>query len=265
MKYKRVVVTRYGGPEVLQVLEDELPEPQSREVRVKILATGVSFADIMIRKGVYPKVKPPVPFTPGYDFVGVVDKLGEGVSSLAEGQLVAALTIVGSYAEFICLPATELVPMLSGLDPAEAVALVLNYVTAHQMMHCTAKVKSDGGILIHGAAGGVGTALLQLGRLANLEMYGTASKLKHDLVSELGGTPIDYKSEDFVERVWELAGDGMDAVFDPISAPNWRRSYSTLRKGGCSRLRRLFRRCRRRQLAPDNARVRLACPVGYHA
>jgi NADPH:quinone reductase-like Zn-dependent oxidoreductase len=237
MKYHRIVVTQHGGPEVLQVVEEDLPEPQAGEVRVKVLAAGVSAYDLMFRcSGTLPGT-PRVPFTLGEDIVGVVDKLGEGVSTLEPGQTVAGATfclgVGGGYAEFVCLPASELVPVPSGVDPAQAVCLVVNYLTAHMAMHRSARVQSGERILVHGAAGGVGTALLDLGALAGLEMYGTASRHNHELVSALGATPIDYRTEDFVERIRSLTGDGVDVVFDPIGGARqlWR-SYRALRKGG---------------------------------
>src|SRR5829696_8862957 len=232
MKYKRVVVSRPGGPEVLQLREEELPEPGLAEVRVRILATGVSLPDLMMREGVHPE-KPRLPFTPGWDLVGVVDKLGVGASTLELGQMVAALPVTGGYAEFICLPQEELVPVPAGLDPAEALSVVFNYVTAYQMMRRTARVRPGQRVLIHAAAGGIGTALLQLGRLVDLEMYRTASAAKGELVSSLGTTPIDYHNVDFVQEILRLTGDGVDAVFDGISSTThlWR-SYKTLRAGG---------------------------------
>jgi NADPH:quinone reductase-like Zn-dependent oxidoreductase len=231
MKYKRVVITRHGGSEVLQVVEEELPEPTAGQVRVKILATGAAFTDVLMREGLYPGV-PPIPYSPGYDIVGVVDRLGLAVSNLELGQVVVALTIVGGYAEYICLPAEDLVLVPTGVDPIEACCLPLAYVTAYQMLHRIAQVKPGKRILIHGAAGGVGTALLQLGKLVDLQMYGTASNPKHDVVSSLGGTPIDYKNEDFVQRIRELTGDGVDVVFDAVGGNYLRRSYKTLRAGG---------------------------------
>ena len=237
MKHRRVVVTRHGGPDVLQVVEEDRPEPRAGEVRVKVLAAGVSAYDLMFRRSGLLPGTPRVPFTPGADVVGVVDKLGEGVSSVEPGQAVAGATFAlgasGGYAEFICLPASELVPVPSGVDPAQAVCVVVNYLTAHMVMHRTASVRSGERILVHGAAGGVGTALLELGKLAGLEMYGTASKYNHELVSALGATPIDYRTEDFVERIRGLTGDGVDAVFDPIGGARqlWR-SYRVLRQGG---------------------------------
>jgi NADPH2:quinone reductase len=221
-----------GGPEVLEVREEELPEPGLGEVRVRILATGVSLPDLMMREGVHPE-RPRLPFTPGWDLVGVVDKLGAGASTLEPGQMVAALPVWGGNAEFICLPQEELVHVPAGLDPAEALCLVFNYVTAYQMMRRTARVKPGQHVLIHAAAGGIGTALLQLGRLVDLEMYGTASARKHELVSSLGGTPIDYRNVDFVEAIRRLTGDGVDVVFDGICSTDYlRRSFKSLRPGG---------------------------------
>jgi len=237
MKHHRVVVTRHGGPDVLQMVEEDRPEPRAGEVRVKVLAAGVSAYDLMFRRSRLLPGTPRVPFTLGEDVVGVVDTLGEDVATVEPGQMVAGATfclgVGGGYAEFICLPAGELVPVPSGVDPAEAVCVVVNYLTAHMAMHRAANVRSGERILVHGAAGGVGTALLELGRLAGLEMYGTASRYNHELVSALGATPIDYRTEDFVERIHSLTGDGVDAVFDPIGGARqlWR-SYRALRKGG---------------------------------
>src|SRR5512145_2477756 len=174
MRHTRIIVTHYGGLDALQVVEEECPEPKDGEVRVRVLAAGVCLPDIMAREGVHPET-PPVPYTPGWDLVGEVDRLGNGVSGIEPGQIVAAMPIHGAYAEFVCLPQRELIPVPSGLDAAAAVSLILNYITAYQMLHHSAKVKSGQRVLIHGAAGGVGTALLQLGRLAGLEMYGTCS------------------------------------------------------------------------------------------
>lgn len=237
LKNHRVVVTKHGGPEVLQLVEEELPEPQIGEVRVKVLAAGISAYDLMHRSsGLLPGTPKP-PFTLGEDIVGVVDKLGEGVTSLSPGHMVAGATFClglgGGYAEFVCLPASELVSVPPGVDPAQAVCVVVNYLTAHMAMHRTANVQSGERILVHAAAGGVGTALLELGQLAVLEMYGTASNYNHELVSALGATPIDYHTEDFVKRVHELTGDGVDVVFDPVGGARqlWR-SHRTLAKNG---------------------------------
>jgi NADPH2:quinone reductase len=231
MKHKRSIVTRYGGPEALQIIEEECPEPKNGEVRVRVLAAGVAMPDIMAREGVHPET-PEVPYTPGWDLVGEVDRLGSNTNGFEPGQIVAAMPIHGAYAEFVCLPQTELVPVPSGLDAAEAVALVLNYITAYQMLHHSAKVKPGQHVLFHGASGGVGTALLQLGRLAELKMLGTCSARSAPAVSELGGVPIDYKIQDYVKEVRRLTDDGVDAVFDPIGGSHLWHSRRALRPGG---------------------------------
>jgi NADPH:quinone reductase-like Zn-dependent oxidoreductase len=231
MRNTRIIVTHYGGPDALQVVEEECPEPKDGEVRVRVRAAGVSLPDVMAREGVHPET-PSVPFTPGWDLVGVVDRLGGGISGIEPGQRVAAMPIHGAYAEFVCLPQSELVPVPSGLDAAEAVSLVLNYVTAYQMLHRAAKIKSGQRVLIHGAAGGVGTALLQLGRLAGLEMYGTCSSRGAPTVSNLGGIPIDYQHQDFVAETQRLTGEGVDVVFDPIGGRHLWLSREALRPGG---------------------------------
>ena len=232
MKNSRVVITALGGPEVLKPIEEDIPTPLPGQVRLKVLVTGVAFADVLMRYGMYPNT-PPLPFSPGYDVVGVIDAIGENVTEFATGDMVAALTMTGGYARYLCIVASELIRVPVGVDPAEAVSLVLNYVTAQQLIHRIALLQSGQSVLIHGAGGGVGTALLELGQLAGLKMFGTASRAKHDLVSARGGIPIDYKSDDFVTRVLQMTGNqGVDAVFDPVGGSNWWRSYKTLRTGG---------------------------------
>jgi NADPH2:quinone reductase len=192
-----------------------------------VLAADVSLPDVLAREGVHPKTARP-PFTPGWDLVGVVDRLGDGVTGIEPGQVVAAMPIHGAYAEIVCLPENELVPVPPGLDAAEAVSLVLNSITAYQMLHRSAKVRPGQRVLIHGASAGVGTALLQLGRLAGLEMYGTCSARGTATVTELGAVPIDYRRQDFVREVLRLTGDGVDAVFDPIGGAHLWRSRAAL-------------------------------------
>ncbi|MFC2095117.1 zinc-binding dehydrogenase [Candidatus Bipolaricaulota bacterium] len=233
MKHHRIVVTKIGGPEVLEFVEADCPDPQAGEVRVKVLVAGVSAYDLMIRSS---RLMPPrPPYTPGVDIVGTIEKLGKGVDGFETGQTVAALLEMegGGYTELLCLPASACVPVPSDLDPAQAVCLVANYLTAHNELHRAAKVQNGERILVQGAAGGVGSALLELGKLLELKMYGTASKHNHELVSSLGATPIDYKNENFVRRIRQLTGDGVDVVFDPIGGGRQLlRSYRALRKGG---------------------------------
>lgn len=231
MKHTRIVVANYGGPATLDVVEEDRPEPGEGEARVRVLAAGVSLPDVLMREGVHVET-PRLPFTPGWDFVGVVDELGPETSAVEVGQVVAALPIRGAYAEYVCLPERELVPVPPDVDPAEAVSLVLNYVTAYQMMHRSAKVKPGQRVLIHGAAGGVGTALLQLGRVAGLEMYGNCSLRGAEIVRELGAIPIDYQHQDFVREIHRLTGDGVDVVFDPLAGTHLWESRRALRRGG---------------------------------
>ena len=212
-------------------MEEDAPEPNRGEVRVRVQAAGVSLPDVMAREGIHPET-PEVPFTPGWDLVGVIDKLGDGVSGFSPGQLVASMPIHGAYTRFIVLPQSEIVLVPAGLDAGEAVSVILNYITAYQMMHRTTQVRSGQRALIHGASGGVGTALLQLGALSGLEMYGTASARAAADVARLGAVPIDYKQKDFVEEIRRLTGDGVDVVFDHIGGSHLWKSRKALRRGG---------------------------------
>ena len=231
VKHRRIIVTHYGGPDALQVVEEDCPDPKRGEVRVEVLAAGVSLPDVMAREGFHPET-PKVPFTPGWDLVGVVDSAGEGANRFERGQMVTAMPISGAYAEFVCLQERELVPVPPGLDAGAAVSLVLNYVTAYQMLHRSVKLKTGERALVHGAAGGVGSALLQLGRLAGLKLYGTCSSRGAAVVRELGAIPIDYKDQDFVEEIRRLTTGGVDVVFDGIGGSHVWRSREALRSGG---------------------------------
>jgi NADPH2:quinone reductase len=228
MKYRRIIVNRRRQ---LELVEEDLANPCPGEVRLKMLAAGVSYPDVMMRQGIHPEARRP-PFTPGWDVVGTVDVLGDGVEGVPPGATVAAMPIVGGYAEYLCLPATELVRVPPGLDPAEAVCLLLNYVTAYQMLHRSAQARPGESALIHSAAGGVGTALLQLARLHGIEAYGTASAGKLRTVESLGGHAIDYKHSDFLEQIRGSARGGVDIVFDGIGGWNLLRSWRALTAGG---------------------------------
>lgn len=228
MKNRRIIVNRQRQ---LELVEEDLPAPGPGEVRLKMLAAGVSFPDVMMREGVHPEARKP-PFTPGWDIVGVVDALGEGVKTVPLGDTVAAMPIVGCYAEYLCLPETELVRVPPQLDPAEAVCLILNYVTAYQMLHRSAQAKPGETALIHGAAGGVGTALLQLAKLHGVKTFGTASTKKLKIVESLGGQAIDYKQCDFLEYIRSSPNGAVDIVFDAIGGWNLVRSFRAMRKGG---------------------------------
>lgn len=233
MNWKHVDVVDFGGPENLRVAEETaLPEPQHGQVRVKVLTAGTGFTDTIIRKGQYPYVKSKPPFTLGYDWFGVVDKAGAEVTTLKVGDYVADMPRIGGYTQYLCADAERLVPCPTRLDPAAAVCMILPYTTAYQMLTRECSLKKGDTILVHAAGGAVGTALLELGRLMGLTVYGTASKGKHAMVSALGATPIDYRNKDFVARTLRLSPKGVQAVFDPIGGRNWARSYRCLARGG---------------------------------
>ena len=200
---KRVVVDHYGGPEVLKVVEDEDPRPGRGEVRVRVLAAGVSYTDAMLRVGSYLGVPKP-PFTPGYELVGVVEELGPGCTRLRVGDRIGALTVWGADAERVCVLEANAVEVPEDVDPAQILSLVFTYMTAYQLLHRTARVKSGETVLVHGAAGRVGTAVLELGAVAGLRMYGTCSARDVAAVERLGAVAIDYRNEDFLARVREL-------------------------------------------------------------
>jgi len=231
MKYKSVVVTRKGGPEVLQIVENDLRLPATNEVRIKVLATGVGRTDINYRYGLSP-FAPKVPFVPGYEVMGVVDAIGEGITRVAVGDRVAALIGHGGYTEVIYLRQEHLAPVPSSLDPADVVTVVLNYVSAYQMLHRVAKVKAGDKVLINGASGGMGTALLELGKLAGLKMYGTASRNKHNILTQYGFIPIDYHTEDFVDVIRQTEPSGLNFVFEGVGGKQGDHALSILRNGG---------------------------------
>jgi NADPH:quinone reductase-like Zn-dependent oxidoreductase len=229
--YKSLMVTRRGGPQALQFVEQELRPPAGGEARIRILATPVCQDDIAIRVGNRPFLKKP-PFSPGYAFIGVVEALGAGVQGLAVGDRVGALTQFGSHSEVIYWPAEALVPVPTELDPAEAAPLLLNYLVAYQILHRVAKVKPGDKVLIIGASGGVGTAFLQLGKLAGLQMYGLASASKHGILREYGAVPLDYSSQDYVQILQETEPQGLDFVFNGMGEETFGPSLAVLKRGG---------------------------------
>ena len=231
MQYKSIIATARGGPEVLQVVENDLRAPSAGEARVRVLATPVCQDDVAVRLGNRPFL-PKFPFVPGYATIGVVDALGEGVTRLALGDRVGALTNYGSYAEVVYWDAAKLVPVPSSLDPAEAATLMLNYLVGYQVLHRVAEVKPGDRVLIVGASGGVGTAFLQLGRLAGLVMYGLASRSKHPILIAYGATPIDYRTQDFVQVLRQAEPEGIDFVFNGMADAYFERGMAVLRRGG---------------------------------
>ncbi len=237
MKYRSVVATRLGSPDVLQITENDLRPPTSGEVRVKVLAASVCQPDITVRSGeaLYsgtPLGKKP-PFVPGYAIIGDVEAVGEGVTEVAIGDRVGVLTVVGGYTEYLYWRSDRLIPVPTTVNPVEAVPLILNYIVAYHTLHRSAKVKAGEIVCIIGASGGIGTALLQLGQLADLKMYGLASKSKHAVLTQYGAIPIDYHMQDFVEVIRQAEPDGIDVVLDGMSRlDSIRGGLSLLRRGG---------------------------------
>jgi NADPH2:quinone reductase len=226
---RAVMLNRYGGPEGLAVVDAPMPQAGHGQVRVRVLASSLNYTEVLIRKHLYPQtsaMKPP--FIMGYDVVGEIDQLGAGVHGLAIGERVAAMTVTGSNADYRVLKAAGLTRVPPDIDPAEAATLVLSWMTAYQLLHRSAKVTAGQRVLVHGAAGAVGQALVVLARLAGLEVWGGAYGKHAALVRELGATPVDYQTEDFT-RV--LPG-GFDVVFDGIGEEGYRRSFASLKRGG---------------------------------
>ena len=234
MAWQSIRIARFGGPEVLELAEQpEIPEPGPGEVRIKVLAAGTGFTDTFIRRGTYPDFKGPLPFTPGYDLVGVVDKAGPGVTEPPVGQMVADLCVTGGYAQYAIRPADLLVAVPDGLDPAEAVCIPLAYMTAFQMLTRYRRLPPGAAILVVGASGTVGTALLDLARHFGIKAIGTCSAANIAAVERFGATALDYRATDFVVAVRRLrAGSGVALAFDAIGGGHFARSFQCLARGG---------------------------------
>ncbi len=230
MRNRRAIIRSIGGPEVIDVVEEEIGPPGPGLVQVRVLASGVAYGDVQKRRGLVPGMRPPL--TPGYDLAGEVEGCGAGATRFAPGHRVAAFVVNGANAERVHVPERLLVRVPAGVESTEAAALVLDHVTAWQMLERVARVEPGERVLVHGAGGGVGTALLELARLRGAVAFGTASRAKHEVVARLGGVPIDYRSEDFVKVVRERTGTGVDAVFDHVGGSHLARSRSVLRPGG---------------------------------
>jgi NADPH:quinone reductase-like Zn-dependent oxidoreductase len=229
MSTQRVAVAIVDGRRVLQPsAAEDAAAPGVGEVAVRMTAAGVSYGDILARVGVLPGTGKPG-YVPGFDVTGTVEKVGASVAGLEVGEPVTGLLPHGGYAEVVCVPAELLLPLPEGVAPTDAAAAALNYFVAYQMLHRVADPRSGGRILAHGAGSGVGRALVELGRRAGLEVFGTASRAK-DEAAALGAIPIDYQTEDFVAVVRDAGG--VDAAFDAIGGTHFFGSYRTLRRGG---------------------------------
>ena len=228
-KIRKVVITAYGDESVLAVVKAELPEPKAREVQLAVEYSITSGSDVNMRRGTYPLQKKP-PLTPGYSVVGTVLVNGQGCSKFAVGARVACLSKYDGQAERINLPEKYLVPVPDGVDGGEAVSIVLDWVTAYEMLVRAAKVKPGQKVFVHGLSGGVGGALLRLGVVLGVTVYGTASAKKHEELKALGAVPLDYSNKDWIAEMQGLGG--VDAVFDALGYESFDESYSILKKGG---------------------------------
>ena len=231
---RAIWVSRHGGPEVLEVRDTPDPRPGAGQVLVRVRAAGLNFAEIMGRLGLYPDAPRP-PCVLGYEAAGTVEQLGSGVTSLAPGQRVLALSRFGAQADAVCVPAVQAVPMPDAMTFEEAAALPVNYVTAYHALFRVAALRPREKVLVHMAAGGVGLAALQLCRtVPDVETFGTSSASKHDVLRSEGcDHPIDYRSLDYEDEVRKLTGGkGVDVVLDPLGGNDWKKGYRLLRPAG---------------------------------
>jgi NADPH:quinone reductase-like Zn-dependent oxidoreductase len=229
--YRAVMVTKKGGSDVLEIVELPSEAPGPGQLRVRVRAAGVGSTDLVMLSGGY-RYAPKIPFVPGYEVAGVVDAIGAGVTGFEVGQRVAALTVYGGFAEFVVRDAEHFIPIPDGVSDRDAAAVVLNFVTAWQMIYRVAKVRAGQTVLVTGASGGVGTAALQFLRMAGVKTYGAASVSKHSTVRSLGAIPIDYRAGPLDRLVRALEPDGVDFAFDAIGGANIGPCIGALRRGG---------------------------------
>lgn len=227
---RAIFITKHGGPEVLEVREAPTPEPGAGQVRVAVELAGLNFAELSARQGLYPDAPKP-PCVVGYEGSGVVEALGEGVTALAVGDRVAFMSRFGGHASHVVVPVDQALRMPESMSFEHAAAMPVNYLTAHHMLFEIARIRPGAHVLVHMAAGGVGTAALQLCRtVPDVTTYGTASAGKHDYVREHGCThPIDYRSKDYAQEIQRLTeGRGVDVVLDALGGGDWRKGYGLL-------------------------------------
>ena len=227
-------IKRHGGPSVLEVRESPDPTPGPGEVRIAVRACGLNFAELTARQGLYPDAPKP-PCVVGYEGAGEIDALGEGVSLHEVGQRVMFMKRFGAFASSVCVPAAQVFRLPDAMSFEEGAAIPVNYLTAYHMIFRVARVRSGDHVLVHMAAGGVGTAALQLlSTIEGVTTYGTASAGKHEYVRSHGcDHPIDYRNADYAEEVRKLSGGrGMDAIFDALGGRDWKKGYDLLNEAG---------------------------------
>jgi NADPH:quinone reductase-like Zn-dependent oxidoreductase len=226
---QQVIITRHGGPEVLHVRETAEPQLKSGDVLIDVQFSGINFADLLMRMGLYPSAPKP-PFTPGYEVSGVITKVGSTENDELLGKSVAALTKFGGYSSKVVVKKDRLIALPDGIDMAQAAAMPVVYLTSYVMLSLQAHLQKDEWVLIHNIGGGVGLAAVELSRMIGANIIGTASVGKHDRLREKGiHHLIDYNTEDFVARVKEITeGKGVDVIIDPIGGENLKKSYKAL-------------------------------------
>jgi len=229
---RQVWITKAGPPEVLQVREAPDPEPKEGEVRVRVKAAGINFADLMARVGLYPDA-PKLPCVVGYEVSGEVDAVGPGVTRVKEGAKVFAMPKFGGYTDTLVLPAAQAFHMPEGMSFESAAALPVAYLTAYNMMIYTGNLRRGARVLVHSAAGGVGLAAIELARSRGAVVYGTASKGKHDFLREKGCEfPLDSAGDVYAEARGLLGDKGFDLVLDAVGGESWKKAYAMLEKNG---------------------------------
>jgi NADPH:quinone reductase-like Zn-dependent oxidoreductase len=230
---RAVVITRHGGPNVLEVQERPDPPVGAGEVRIAVEAAGINFADLMARAGTYPDAPRP-PCVIGYDVAGEVESVGEGVETHSVGDRVLAGTRFGGYAELVTVAEGQALPLPESFSFEQGAGFVVNYTTAYAGLVVMGGLKANERMLIQAAAGGVGIAATQVARGIGAEIFGTASASKHDAIREQGvDHAIDYRNQDFLEEVMRITnGEGVDVVMDAIGPSSFRKSYRALRQGG---------------------------------
>jgi len=224
---KQLVITRYGPPEVLSIREAPDPAVTLGSVRIRVRAAGVNFSDLLARQGLYPDAPKP-PCVVGYEVAGVVDAVGEGAEALRVGDRVVAMTKFGGQSELVCVPVEFVFPVPDGWSFEEAAAFPVVYLTAHHMLVRVAAARPGETVLVHAAAGGVGLAVAQMGRILGLRVIGTSSVSKHDVLRQYGVEPVDGRDPRWWEAVRRLAPHGVDVVLDAVGGPSWRRDYALL-------------------------------------
>jgi NADPH:quinone reductase-like Zn-dependent oxidoreductase len=230
---KQVWISKAGGPEVLKIRENVDPIPRNGEVRIRVQASGINFADILGRIGIYGDA-PDMPYVPGYEVAGVVDAIGQGAANVKEGDSVLALTRFGGYSDVVCVPHKYAFNRLDWMPIEDGAALSVAYLTAYQMLIVMGSLRPGNKVLIHAAAGGVGLAALDICRIVGAETFGTASPEKHAFLRERGlDYAIDYRNYDYERMIMDLTeGKGVQIVLDSLGGQHWQKNYRLLMPTG---------------------------------